>query len=87
MRPTGGDFFVEEGGIATATSGNLGVVGVREVEGEIRAVKPRRTRLGRVPERGAVEGSEAGGLRWHPCVNDAIGQVEAWTNVDVIRFT
>ena len=87
MRPTGGDFFVEEVGITTATRCDLGVVAVREVEREIGAVEPGRTRLGRVPERGAVQGSEAGGLRWHPCVNDAIGQVEAWTNIDVAGFT
>ena len=87
VRPTGGDFFGEEVGITTATRCDLGVVAVREVEREIGAVEPGRTRLGRVPERGAVEGYEAGGLQWHPCVNDAIGQVEAWTNIDVAGFT
>ena len=87
VRPTGGDFFVEEGGIATAARSDLGVVAVGEVEREIGAVEPGRTRLGGVPERRTVDGCESGGLRWHPCVDDAIGQVEAWTNVDVTGFT
>ena len=40
VRPTGGDFFVKEGGITAATRCDLGVVAVGEVEGEIGAVQP-----------------------------------------------
>ncbi len=87
VRPTVGDFFVEEVGITTATRCDLGVVAVGEVEREIGAVEPGRTRLGSVPERDTVQRCEPGGLRWHPCVDDALGQVEAWTNVDVTGFT
>ena len=84
VRPTGGNFFIEEIRVATAARHDLGVVAVREVEGEIGAVEPRRTRFGGVPKRCSVRRSEPGWLRWHPCFEDSVGQVEARPDVDVV---